>query len=180
MSDLPALVDDTVLQEVAAELARDIYPIDEILQRFKIPPATFMKVKKTPHFQRMHAEALIVWQSSTNARERTKLKSEVMLEKMLEPGWRAFNDASQPLAAKVQFMQTVAKVAGMLDTAKQEGGGATVAPGDRVNITINLTQPPARYMNDITSKVITIEKQAQSLPPSDPIEEVLGNSGITP
>lgn len=177
MPDAP-LVDDVVLQEVAAELAREIYPLPDILARFNMKAETFERVKKTHHFQRMHAEALITWQASTNARERAKLKSEVMLEKMLEPGWRAFNDPGQPLAAKVQFMQTVAKVAGMLDRPVSEGGAA-VAPGDKVSITINLSQPPQRYAAGDGARIITIEKQALGLPASDPIEEVLGNTSIT-
>lgn len=171
-------VDDVVLQEIAAELAREIYPLPDILARFGLPYETFEKVKKTHHFQRMHAEALITWQSSLNARERTKLKSEVMLEKMLEPGWHAFRDPQQPLAAKVAFMTTVAKIAGMLDRTPAEGGTA-VAPGDRVSITINLSQPPPRYANGEHARTIVIDKQSLALPPSDPVEEAPGNPGIT-
>src|SRR4029079_17957227 len=95
LSTAPPLVDDAILQEIAAELAREIYPLADILQRFNVPPPIFERVRRSHHFQRMHAEALITWQSSTNARERTRLKSEVMVEKMLEPAWRAFQDPAQ-------------------------------------------------------------------------------------
>jgi hypothetical protein len=168
------LIDDAVLQEVAAELAREIYPLDDILQRFKVAPDVFDRIRRTHHFQRMHAEALITWQSSTNARERTRLKSEVMVEKMLEPGWRAFQDPGQPLAARVQMMQTVAKLAGLLDT-KGEAPAAAIAPGDKVSITINLSQPPPHYAQGghNTSPVITIEKDQLDLPASDPVEVLM-------
>lgn len=196
-------IDDAILQEVAAELAREIYPLAEVLQRFNIPGDVFDRIKRTHHFQRMHAEALITWQSSTNTRERTRLKSEVMIEKMLEPSWRAFQDVTQPLAARVSMMQTVAKLAGLLDAKGDAPVATAVAPGDRVSITINLSQPPARYapaggmvidaqvngaavvppvvpgFATVYTPTFKIDKPQLDLPPSDPIEETAANSEIS-
>ena len=58
------------------------------------------------------------------AAERLRLKSEVMVEKMLEPAWRAFQDPTQPLAARVSMMQTIGKFAGLLDQKNEATGTA--------------------------------------------------------
>lgn len=169
MADQP-VVDDGVMQQIAAELARDIFPLPDILKRFAVKHDTFERIKTTRAFQIYLAEAKITWESSLNSRERTKVKAEAMVETMLEPAFRAYADQSQPLAARVALLQTVAKLAGMLDQPKDGLGGAAVArPGDRVTININLG--PGR--NGDQAKVITIDQPQLDLPASDPVDEVV-------
>lgn len=160
---------DQRLQEMAGEIARDIYDLDTILKRFNVPPAAFDRLKTSRRFLAMLGEAMITWDSSTNIATRIRIKSEAMLEQMLADGYAYYKDARYPLGDKVKLLQTVAKLAGAGEMNPGVNIGADAGrPSDRVQITINL-HPHALDGSD--ARAVVIDQPKLVLPPSDAIEE---------
>jgi len=161
---------DAVLQELASEIARGIYTLDALLERFRIPPAIFeQRIKPSRRFLAMLGEAAITWDSTLNARTRIRAKSEVMFEQMMLKGYEYYQDASQPLAARVQLLQTIAKAAGIVGGDGNTVVGADVGrPSDRVSITINLSGHGTPGSD--RGRTITIDQPSPVLPESDAVD----------
>lgn len=167
-TDTDSNLSDPVLQELAGEIARGIYTLDVLLARFRISHDMFeRRIKPSRRFLAMLGEAAITWDSTLNAKTRIKVKGEAMFEQMMLKSYEYYQDASNPLAARVQVLQTIAKVAGLLGERGGELIGADVGrPSDRVSITINLSS------RDSTpgGAALVIDQPAPALPESDPLE----------
>ena len=130
---------DSDMIRLAHEIARDLYPLEDVLRQFNVDPYFFRDhVAQNQRFRTVYAEAHAVWHSASNANERSALKSTVMYEEWLAEGNRLFHDQNQPLSAKVELLKLVARVGG-LDTAGKGQQGNGVAPGERVVVNINLS-----------------------------------------
>jgi len=166
-TDIDRDLGDGILMELAGEIARGIYTLDVLLARFRIAPETFeRRIKGNRRFLAMLGEAAITWDSTLNAKTRIKVKGEAMFEKMMLRSYEYYQDASQPLAARVQVLQTVAKVAGLLGERGGEVVGADAGrPSDRVNITINLSTRAGTP----GSAALVIDQPSPVLPQNDPI-----------
>lgn len=128
-------LDDTTLQRLAQELARDVYPLKDVLDRFGIDAIIFKTlVRPNPVFAQFFKEAHTMWHSSGNANERVQLKASSLFEDWLSEADRLFHDTTAPMAPKIELLKTVGRVAG-LDREKTAGN---VAPGERVLVQINL------------------------------------------
>lgn len=158
---VPLQMSDSDLSRIANEIARDIYPLDDVLRQFKID-AYFFRENILPHprFRALYSEAYTAWHSANNSNERSVLKAGVLFEQWLEEANRLFHEQSQPLSSKVDMMKIVARVAGLDKDKVQQG----VAPGDRVVVNINLSaagrQEP--IVIDKTAASVTYD---QVLPP---------------
>lgn len=149
-SALPVVLqlDDVFLSRLAHEIARDIYPLGDVLRAHGLDEVTFQqKVINHPRFMMFYAEAHAMWNSSANAKERSALKAAVIFEEWLPEANRLLNAANEGIVGKVKLGEFIARVAG-IDKEK----GANVAPGDKVVVNINLSAAGGG--------VTTIEKEA--------------------
>lgn len=129
----PALpITDAALSRLAHECARDIYPLEDILRHYKLDPVYFNTyVLNHPRFKLFYAEAHSIWNSSANAKERSALKSIVILDEWLQEAGSLLHKADEPLMAKVKLAELISRLAGLDGDKKQ------VAPGERVVVNIN-------------------------------------------
>lgn len=133
----PLQMSDTDMSRMAHEMARDIYPLEDILRQYSIDPAFFRDhIMTHERFRIYYVEAHTLWNSASNAKERSALKASVLFEEWLAESNRLFHDQTQPLSAKNELMKLIARVAGLDQPDKQQAG---VAPGDRVVVNINLS-----------------------------------------
>jgi len=132
----PLQMNDADLSRLANELARDIYPLEEILRQYQIDPIFFRDyIMQHPRFRQFYVEAHAVWNAASNAQQRSALKAAVMFEEWLVESNRLYHDTNQPLSSKVELMKLLARVSG-LDANDRKAAG--VNPGERVVININL------------------------------------------
>lgn len=142
------LLDETLLQRLANELARGLYDLEDILKQYGIDALLFnTRVKDNVGFMTFYAEAHAIWNSSSNAKERTRAKAGVIYEQWMREANRLLHDPSNPLAPKVELAKHLAKLADLEPVREAEAGS-----GNGVSVTINLGH--AR----IHPQTITIDK----------------------
>jgi len=132
----PLQMSDSDLSRLANEIARDIYPLEDVLHQFKVDAHFFRDhILSHPRFRALYSEAYSAWHSASNSNERSVLKAGVLFEQWLEEANRLFHEQGQPMSAKNDMMKLIARVAGLDKDKVQQG----VAPGDRVVVNINLS-----------------------------------------
>ena len=146
----PKDIDELTLIKLAREIAKDIQPIETILERFGVSAEIWRDVSRLPHFTSLLQSEIEAWNAAGNTAERTKLKSMSMIEEALPEFFERMHDAREPLIAKARVFELVSKVAGAF-SAEREGGNAA----DGVKITINLGgDNKITFEKDITAQVI--------------------------
>lgn len=141
---------DGVMLKLAREVAMDILPLEEILEINKISPDDWLMIKDHPHFNRLLGQELENWASALNTAERVKLKSMSFIEEALPEMYARIHDRSESLAAKVEMLKAVTKLAGMGGPVSVEGGF-----GERLVVNISLgADHKLKIEKEVTSKVI--------------------------
>lgn len=152
-------LDDTIVTRIAGELAREMYTVQEVLDRFSMDIDIFRdRVRCHPAFERAYLEAKTIWHGTGNTRERVALKAGMLFEDWLAEADSLFHDKHQPLSSKVELLKQMSKVAGFEQSDKQQ----SIAPGDRVVVEINLgagVQPGSNAQ----PVAVTIDKIAPSI-----------------
>jgi hypothetical protein len=100
------------LSRIAREIARDIQPLDLLLQRAGLDNEAFERIKTNPIFQTRLVEEAQIWSASTkaNLRERVSVKAASMIEELLLDTVGIIRDPDIPGAARVQALQFLAKL----------------------------------------------------------------------
>lgn len=146
----PQDIDELTLVKLSREIAKDIHPIETILERFGIPPDLWRDISSQPRFTALLQSEAEAWNNAANTAERTKLKSMSMIEEALPEFFERMHDPREPLIAKAKVFELVSKVAGAFASEKDAGGS-----GDGVKITINLgADKSVTFEKDITAQVI--------------------------
>jgi hypothetical protein len=156
-------VNDLMLSRLAHELARDIHPLETVLQQFKIDPDYFgQHIIDHPLFKQKFMEATALWQGSNKAKERASTKAALLFEEWLPEADRLFHDTQQPMSAKIEAMKLLAKI-GQLDQSDSKG----VAAGERVVVNINLSAANApSIVIDKMAEPKTIEGTVERIDPT--------------
>lgn len=150
---------DLDMSRLAQEIARDIYPLADILRQYQIEPIFFQeKILTNPRFKLLYVEAHTLWNSASNAQERSALKSAVLFEEWLAEANRLYHDTQQPMSSKVEMMKLLARVAKIDGSDKTQQG---VAPGERVVVNINLSAAGQRepIVIDKTATIDAVPQQ---------------------
>ena len=143
-------VDELTLVKLAREIAKDIHPIESILERAGIDARLWQDISERPRFLALLQSEIEAWQGAGNTAERTKLKSMSMIEEALPEFFERMHDPREPLIAKAKVFELVSKVAGAFASEKEIGGG-----GEGVKITINLGgDSKLTFEKDVTPQVI--------------------------
>jgi hypothetical protein len=154
MSSVLASIND-VDSQLAVELASEISELKDILTRHGITRAQLRTKLQDPRFQHMFHEARRVWNSDLSVRDRIKIKSAVLVEDSLINLYKIFNDADAAIPARLDAFKSMAKVADVFETTKNN-----VPVGDRVSININLGDGRKPVVIEGTAERV-IEESAQ-------------------
>jgi len=136
LSDLPAIIspiNDDRLVILAREIAKDMHPLETILEVNKIGVDQWETIQNNPRFQRLLESEIADWNSASNASERVRLKSIHFVEEVLPEFYARANDPRESLAAKTEVLKTVARFAGIGSSGGEIGGA-----GEKFTVTINL------------------------------------------
>lgn len=118
---------------IATELAAGLSDAPAIRERYGITAAQWDRLKKSPQFRAMLAEAIRTWQGDLNAGARIQKKADIVLEDAI-PAYDGMIHAKDIAARdKIEAGKLLAALAGR--TAKTEGGAA---PGGGFTLNINL------------------------------------------
>lgn len=145
-------LDDTTLSRLAHEVARNMYPLDDVLKLYKIEPVVFNEmIKDHPRFMQYYAEAYTVWNSASNYRERVALKAGVMSDEFMQEANRLMHDPKEPMAPKVALFQMLNRISGI---EKEKGTG--VQAGERVVLNINFgaSGPVVHFDKAVDAQVV--------------------------
>ena len=162
---MPELIGSRSLTEldmarIAREIAREIQPLEMVLQKAGIDSEAFDRMKESPIFQTHLLEEAQIWSASTkaNLRERVSIKAASMIEELLLDAVDIIRDPDIPGAARVQALQFLAKVGHLGDgpLTKDDGSG-------RVQINIMLGGQKLSFDKE-ASEPKTIEGEAVLTP----------------
>lgn len=144
-------VTENTLRKLSRDIAMDIYPLEDILDKYCIDAELWQDVSGRTAFKRMLAEEQEIWSSPLNASERVRIKSQSFVESLLPELFERAHDPNENLPAKVEIVKTVSRLAGL------DKGPAETALGDKLSVTINLgadTQlkfdKPINHVIDVT------------------------------
>lgn len=149
-------ISDVTMLKLTREIAMDIHPIEQLLDRYEVDRSQWETAKDNPRFKELLKSAIEEWNSATNTSERVRLKSLHFVEEALPEFYARAHDPKEGLAAKNEVLKTVARFAGI--------GGAGIdgaSMGERLSVTINLgADHQLKIEKDVTSRVIDGEALA--------------------
>ena len=151
----PEDISELTLLRLSREIARDIHPIENILERFGIDADVFETIQNNPRFQSILQGELEAWQGASNTSERVKIKSLSFVEELLPEMYERAHDPREPLSAKVELLKTIGRFGGVgLSTV--EGG-----IGEKLSVTINLgADSQLKFEKDVTPQVVDVSPDA--------------------
>lgn len=142
-------VSELTLLKLSREIAREIHPIETILERHGITAELWAEISNLPRFQNLLQSQIETWNSASNTPERVKIKSLSFIEEALPEFYERAHDPSEPLSSKVELFKTIGRFAGI-----GAGEGASGA-GEKLSVTINLgADNQLTFEKDITPQVI--------------------------
>ena len=163
-------------RSLAASLAKDILPGDEVIKAHGLTKAEFDRIAEHPVFRAILIDEMKLWASAENTPERIRLKYLSMIEQSAPEFFAAMVDSKESLADRTRVLQTIMKGAGIgqdtMDAAK-----IAAANGNRVTITINMGDTTARFDKNLPPRVIDnnvnrdLSEPVKVLPYSEPDEE---------
>lgn len=145
----PEDVSELTLLKLSREIAKDIHPLETILDRHGIDLELWEKLSKLPRFLALLQSHTEEWNAASNTPERVKVKSLSFIEELLPEMYERAHDPREPLSSKVELLKTVGRFGGV---GASEGGGAV---GEKLSVTINLgADNQLTFEKDITPQVI--------------------------
>lgn len=145
----PKDISELTLLKLSREIAKDIHPIETILERFGISLELWNEITKLPRFVNFLQSEKEAWDGASNTPERVKIKSLSFIEELLPEMYERAHDPREPLSSKVELLKTIGRFGGV--GASENGATA----GEKLSVTINLgADNQLTFEKDITPKVI--------------------------
>jgi len=150
MSEIGHL-NDVLISRLAREIARDMRPLNQILESYRLDAEGFDQVADDRFFQTRLAEETALWNApdALSISQRIKTKAATIVEDCLLEALVLIHDKNQPMSAKVEMLKWAARMAGLGENAHVQGS----AEDRQVKITIN-----------IGDKRLEFDKQKPELP----------------
>jgi tRNA A37 N6-isopentenylltransferase MiaA len=149
------------LARIAREIARDIRPLEVVLQGAQVSSEQFERIKENPIFQVHLVEEAQLWSASTRQtlRERVSVKAAAMIEELLVETVDLIRDKQVPGAARVAGLQFLAKLGQLGETAlvRDDGSGRVqinIVIGDRKLSFDKETSSDSSRAIDVTPEVV--------------------------
>ncbi len=144
-------VSELTLLKLSREIARDIHPIDDILERFGIDANLWSNIRTMPRFISFLQHEIETWNSAPNTSERVKIKSLSFVEELLPEMYERAHDPRETLSSKVELLKTVGRFGGV-GVLASEGG-----MGEKLSVTINLgADKELKFEKDVTPPVVDV------------------------
>ena len=139
------------LSRLAREVARQLKPLELVLEQLQITPGQWERIQTNPIFTTRLGEEAAVWSTSTrqNIRERVGIKAAVMIEELLIEAVGIVQDPGIPGAARIQALQFLAKMGELGEKAELRDDGS-----GRVTININLGSEKLRFDKESEARVV--------------------------
>lgn len=118
---------------LAREIARDMQPLQAILEARQIDANEWERIQSNPYFQSVLGSEVEAWQSATNVGERVRLKALHFVEEALPEFFQRAHDPRETLTAKNEVLKTIVRLAGI---GNSMGDGGSM--GEKFSVTINL------------------------------------------
>lgn len=145
----PEDVSELTLLKLSREIAKDIHPIETILERHGIDLKLWGEISQLPRFVALLQSQAEEWNAASNTPERVKVKSLSFIEELLPEMYERAHDPRENLSAKVELMKTIGRFGGV---GASEGGGNI---GEKLSVTINLgADNQLTFEKDVTPRVI--------------------------
>ena len=149
------------LSRLAREIARNLRPLDMILQTLNISIPQFEKIRDNPIFLTRMGEEAAVWGASTagSLRNRISTKAQIAVEELLHEAIDIVQDKKLGGAARIQALQFIAKMGQLGEGDPTQGDAA-----GRVAINIFLNNQKITFEKEETQPKI-IEGDSQVVTP---------------
>lgn len=142
---------ELLASRLAREIARDLIPLDQICERYKVDEETYRRILHHPLFQQRYQEELDIWNASTPRAitERISAKSATMIEESLIEVYELIHDRSIPMLPKIKALEWASRLAGV---GQQEG--KDMLPGERVRFNIFIGDKKVSFEQDAPMKTV--------------------------
>ena len=138
-------INELLLLRLSREIARDIHPLETILERFQIDLNTWETIARIPRFNALLQSETEAWNSASNTQERLKIKSLSFTEEALPERYARLHAPREPLSSKVELLKTVGRFGGV-GAGQIEG-----SMGEKLTVTINLgADNQIKFEKDVT------------------------------
>ena len=141
---------------ICAEIACGLSDPAGIRAKYNITRPQWDKLKNSPVFREMMAEALREWRGDLNAGKRITKKSEIMLEDSLPVLYEIAHDKESPRQQRLDAVKSMGVFAGKTNSK----GDAAVSPGGSRGAVINISI----VTKDGEQKGVTIDATSSSVP----------------
>lgn len=144
---LPPVNTELLASRLAREVARDLVPIETILDRLKIDEDEYQRILRHPMFQQRLQEEIDVWGVSTPRAitERISAKAATMIEESLIEVYTLIHDKNQPMSAKIEALKWASKLAGVGEREAKD-----LMPGERIRFNIFIGDKKVEIEKDVT------------------------------
>ena len=122
------------IYELAIDIARQIFPIPQLLIKYNITEKELEELYNTSVFKEIIKQATGEWNAASSTHKRTKLKAAVIVEQTLPTLLESMVNTRESLAERVRALDTVAKIAGL---NSGEGSGGPVGSTFKLSINLN-------------------------------------------
>jgi hypothetical protein len=146
MSKLIASVPESVIHQLAREVAMDLDPLETILENCKLTVKQYDAISKLPFFTRVLGEQLSYWRDPANGAARVRVLQERAFEMSIPEIFALIHDRTQTPTARVEAFKALQKGAGAFVSEKSETGA------EKVQITINMGDQ--RVTREISAPVL--------------------------
>jgi hypothetical protein len=122
---------------ICAELAAGLATAAEIRSKYQISQSQWDRLKKSPAFRSMLAEAVGEWKGDLNAGKRITKKAEIMLEDSLPVLYEVAHDKESPRQQRLDAIKAMGVFAGKTNSRGEGAGNVSgISHGAVINITI--------------------------------------------
>lgn len=121
---------------ICAEIASGLSTARDILEKYDISQEQWDKLKHSPVFRKMLAEAVAEWSGDLNAGKRITKKAEIMLEDSLPVLYEIAHDDQKPSQQRLESIKQMGVFAGKTGKGDGEGKGGSVG-GAVINIHVD-------------------------------------------
>lgn len=117
---------ETMASQLAREIARNLIPLSEIQERYRLDEDQYQRIVGSSYFRLRLEEEQDLWNASTPKaiNERIQAKTGTMIEESLPEIFDLIHDRKQPMAAKIDALKWASSVAGLIKRSDQSGGTA--------------------------------------------------------
>jgi hypothetical protein len=129
------------IYELAIDIARQIWPIPQLLLKYKINEHELEELNENPVFKEIVKNTKAEWEAAGNTHKRTKLKAAVLVEATLESLYDSMTNTNGDLGERIKGLDTIAKIAGLNSS---DGAGGPV--GSTFKLSINFAPEIAAGM----------------------------------